>query len=68
MKTVLIALAAIALTGCASFEQLQEEGRAIRNGNVGNPYQFRTNTISLPSGTYTVRSNRISGTRVYKNK
>jgi hypothetical protein len=68
MKLALAALAIVTLSGCANFAQLQEQGREIRYGNPGNPYGFHTQTISTPSGTYTIRGNRISGTQIYRNK
>jgi hypothetical protein len=67
MKTVLAAIALLTLSGCASFAQLQEQGREIRYGG-GNPHGFYTQTISTPQGTFTVRGSRTTGTQIYRNK
>ena len=64
----LILIALLMTTGCASFEQLQEQGREIRYGNTSNPYGFYTHTVTTPQGTYTVRGSRTTGTQIYRNK
>lgn len=68
-RHIVAVVAAVTLTGCGTYQPLPPDWKPdfINRPSLGPTTGF-THTVTTPSGTFTVRGSKGTGTQIYRNK